>query len=434
MQGRSDVEFLRSRLQRRGVRLAARVDGEPVVPEGAIDFIRHRRDLGRFFEQDQVDTVRTILDNGLQQGASVKQVMDALQTALPDAIGKARAENIARTEATTAFNQGRLEAFRETKGFVAAVEFMAITDARTTPICTERDGLVLAIDDPALPANTPPLHYMCRSVLSPVSEFELEDLGGKGYLDKQRDKLEKMPAPLKGFGGEPGLDGGRPPGQPPVVRTPSGPKGTGGGRGGSALPVTSRSIIQPESSQDSAPKDLFPGGRGSGYPTKPKKDELYSEHVRHGKHVVSVMNAWKGTREVETVEEAIIAINEQFVDFPAVRFLNELVTDPRSPVTGVGGRRRGYGDILLSRASDWSWATEDPLELARARIVLWHEIGHHVYNRHMTGPDFKEWLEAQPEPLPPGSGRAEQFAEQFAAEISEPTDTPLGRFFRRFRR
>jgi len=229
VQGRSDVEFLRSRLQRRGVRLAARVDGEPVIPEDAIDFIRHRRDLGRFFEQDQVDTVRTILDNGLQEGATVKQVMDALRIALPEAIGKARAENIARTEATTAFNQGRLAAFRETKGFVGAVEFMAITDARTTPICMERDGLVLAIDDPHLPDNTPPLHYMCRSVLSPVSGLELEDLGGKAYLDKQREKLDKLPPPLKGFGNEPGLEGGRPPGQPPVVRTPSGPKGVEGG-------------------------------------------------------------------------------------------------------------------------------------------------------------------------------------------------------------
>ena len=225
VQGRSDLEFLRSRLKSQGVRLGARVDGEPAVPEGALDFIRHRRDLGRFFEQDQVDTVRTILDNGLKEGASVKQVMDALQTALPGSIGKARAENIARTEATTAFNQGRLASFRETGGFVAAVEFMAITDARTTPICTERDGLVLALDDPALAANTPPLHYMCRSVLSPVSEFELEDLGGAGYLAGQRRKLAKMPAPLKGFGNEPGLDGGRPPGQAPVVRTPTGPKG-----------------------------------------------------------------------------------------------------------------------------------------------------------------------------------------------------------------
>ena len=82
---------------------------------------------------------------------------------------------------------------------MAAVEFMAITDARTTPICMERDGLVLALDDPRLPANTPPLHYMCRSVLSPVSGLELEDLGGKNYLDKQRERLDKLPPPLKGF-------------------------------------------------------------------------------------------------------------------------------------------------------------------------------------------------------------------------------------------
>jgi SPP1 gp7 family putative phage head morphogenesis protein len=278
VQGRSDVEFLRSRLQRRGVRLAARVDGEPVVPEEAIAFIRHRRDLGRFFEQDQVDTVRTILDNGLKEGATVKQVMDALRIALPEAIGKARAENIARTEATTAFNQGRLAAFRETKGFVGAVEFMAITDARTTPICMERDGLVLAIDDPRLPDNTPPLHYMCRSVLSPVSEFELEDLGGQAYLDKQRDKLEKLPAPLKGFGNEPGLDGGRPPGQPPVVRTPRGPKGgeVGAGEAGSAETQRQHSKV------DLLPAQATPGGGPAasiapGKPWAPKE----KEHIQH---------------------------------------------------------------------------------------------------------------------------------------------------------
>jgi len=222
--------------------------------------------------------VRTILDNGLQEGATVKQVMDALRIALPEAIGKARAENIARTEATTAFNQGRMAAFRETKGFVGAVEFMAITDARTTPICMERDGLVLAINDPRLPDNTPPLHYMCRSVLSPVSGLELEDLGGKAYLDKQREKLDKLPAPLKGFGNEPGLDGGRPPGQPPVVRTPRGPKGgeVGAGEAGSAETQRQHSKV------DLLPAQATPGGGPAasiapGKPWAPKE----KEHVQH---------------------------------------------------------------------------------------------------------------------------------------------------------
>ena len=318
VQGRSDVEFLRSRLQRRGVRLAARVDGEPVVPEEAIAFIRHRRDLGRFFEQDQVDTVRTILDNGLKEGATVKQVMDALRIALPEAIGKARAENIARTEATTAFNQGRLEAFRETKGFVGAVEFMAITDARTTPICMERDGLVLAINDPRLPDNTPPLHYMCRSVLSPVSGLELEDLGGKAYLDKQREKLDKLPAPLKGFGNEPGLDGGRPPGQPPVVRTPSGPKGTGGG-GGDARPEargggaeeTPHVKAPGDSPKQVVPTDLVTASSGTGDPKKPKPDQVFTGHILHGPNVIPVRDAWKGTKELTRIEEALVTLRPE---------------------------------------------------------------------------------------------------------------------------
>ena len=262
--------------------------------------------------------MRTILDNGLQEGATVKQVMDALRIALPEAIGKARAENIARTEATTAFNQGRMAAFRETKGFVGAVEFMAITDARTTPICMERDGLVLAIDDPRLPDNTPPLHYMCRSVLSPVSGLELEDLGGKAYLDKQREKLDKLPAPLKGFGNEPGLDGGRPPGQPPVVRTPSGPKGTGGG-GGDARPEargggaeeTPHVKAPGDSPKQVVPTDLVTASSGTGDPKKPKPDQVFTGHILHGPNVIPVRDAWKGTKELTRIEEALVTLRPE---------------------------------------------------------------------------------------------------------------------------
>lgn len=220
-QGREDVEFLR---RRRGVRLRATLDGEPVVPQEALDFLRRRRDLGRFFERDQVDIVRSILDKALSEGATVQQTMDALQAALPDSIGRARAENIARTEATMAYNQGRLTSFRDSDGFVAAVEFMAVTDARTTDICRARDGLVFALDDPLMPV--PPLHFMCRSILSPVSLFELEDLGGADYLDKMRARAEKAPPPIQGFGDERGLpeepDAGPPMPRPEPVRPSTG--------------------------------------------------------------------------------------------------------------------------------------------------------------------------------------------------------------------
>ena len=91
-----------------------------------------------------MDTVRTILDNGLQEGATVKQTMDALQTALPGA-SRARLENIARTEATAAYNQGRVYRFLQSKGFIQAVRFDAILDSRVTDICQHRNGLLFAV-------------------------------------------------------------------------------------------------------------------------------------------------------------------------------------------------------------------------------------------------------------------------------------------------
>lgn len=202
--GQAEVDDLRRRQTRRA-RLAG-PDGEPVVPEGAVGFVRGRRDLARFFEKDQAETVRRVLSEGLEQGQSLKQVMKSLEEALPGQMGRARLENIARTEATTAYNQGRLAMFLDSDGFIAGVEFMAILDARTTDICQHRDGLVFRLDDPAIRQNTPPLHYQCRSILSPVPVTALKD----SDLERTRQRMATAPGPQvtkRGtFGNEPWPD------------------------------------------------------------------------------------------------------------------------------------------------------------------------------------------------------------------------------------
>jgi len=118
VQGDADVRAEERRARAAGVNL--KVDGEAVIPKEAIAFLESRRDLNRFFDADQVEKVRTILGNSLREGATVKQTMDALQTALPGA-SRARLENIARTEATAAYNQGRVYRFLQSKGFIQAV-------------------------------------------------------------------------------------------------------------------------------------------------------------------------------------------------------------------------------------------------------------------------------------------------------------------------
>lgn len=78
---------------------------------------------------------------------------------------------VSRMESVTACNQQRLEAFNKSS-IVKGVQFMAIIDDSTTPICRPRNGMVLRLDDPLLLNFTPPLHWGCRSVLSPVTIYE----------------------------------------------------------------------------------------------------------------------------------------------------------------------------------------------------------------------------------------------------------------------
>jgi SPP1 gp7 family putative phage head morphogenesis protein len=83
-------------------------------------------------------------------------------------VGRVRAENIARTELTNAYNRGRV-AMGQRSTLVEAFRFIAIADARTTDICRSRDGMIIEAGDQAgLNGNTPALHFRCRSTLSPV--------------------------------------------------------------------------------------------------------------------------------------------------------------------------------------------------------------------------------------------------------------------------
>lgn len=225
--GQSELDDIRARGRRVRALFRGEADGEPVVPDAAVDFVRRRRDLGRFFDADQVTTIRELLAAALQEGSSVATVMEALQAAMVGHFGAARAENIARTEATTAYNQGRLQAFLQAPDLVAALQFMAVLDARTTDICQHRDGLVFKLDDPLLRENTPPCHFQCRSLLSPVPEWELEEMGGSRLLARHRKKMATAPPNQQTsrgrFGSEPWPDA--PGGAAPVPRTgPVGPQ------------------------------------------------------------------------------------------------------------------------------------------------------------------------------------------------------------------
>lgn len=82
----------------------------------------------------------------------------------------ARLETVVRTNITEAYNKGRLDTYirPDLMPFLDGVEYSAILDSRTTPVCRFLDGKIFKPDDPELHSLTPPNHFNCRSLVVPI--------------------------------------------------------------------------------------------------------------------------------------------------------------------------------------------------------------------------------------------------------------------------
>lgn len=135
-----------------------------IVPEKAIKAMESRSIiLAGDIDGALSSSMKKIIVNFLA-GGTRPEAEQALQELLVS--NKERATLITTTETTYSYNRGRLASFAENR--VDYVRFSAVMDGRTSPICRSRDGLIMKMDDPKLPGNTPPLHGRCRSILSPV--------------------------------------------------------------------------------------------------------------------------------------------------------------------------------------------------------------------------------------------------------------------------
>ena len=160
---------------------AVATDYKPVIPERSLRWFNNWTNIfGNDYYDDLTGEVVRVLRSSMSDGLLLEPTIDRLSAVLTgDDFNFRRLEVIARTNSTTAFNQGRMEFFRQNDDFVKAVQYMAILDSRTTDICESRDGKIILIDDEAtISENTPPLHYQCRSILSPVDKFELMEMQG----------------------------------------------------------------------------------------------------------------------------------------------------------------------------------------------------------------------------------------------------------------
>jgi SPP1 gp7 family putative phage head morphogenesis protein len=95
--------------------------------------------------------------------------------------GGNRIETLVRTVINKSFNEARKQKFEKIGEEIAAYQFSAILDGRTSDICTKLDGKIIPKEDASY--YWPPLHFNCRSLMVPVFNEEV-----KGDLE-----LSKLP-------------------------------------------------------------------------------------------------------------------------------------------------------------------------------------------------------------------------------------------------
>lgn len=132
-----------------------------------------------------------IKEGGWTRKELLKEVEEKLQIK-----SKVRLDMIVTTEMTKCFNYARVENAKENAkngGIVRALKFNAVMDIHTSPTCQSRNGLVLAIDDPRIGSNTPPLHVRCRSIWTYVDKWDWEELyNGRSSLEwDNRESISK---------------------------------------------------------------------------------------------------------------------------------------------------------------------------------------------------------------------------------------------------
>lgn len=150
---------------------------QEVISAEAVNWLNeYVPDLAGVFSASVLERVQEVISASMIAGSTLNERMKALRES-SDELSRmvdSRIEAIARTEITRADSMGRLISMKANDD-VIGVEFSAVMDDRTTVMCMERNGLVMRLDDPRLPENTPPLHINCRSLLVSLTVYDFPD-------------------------------------------------------------------------------------------------------------------------------------------------------------------------------------------------------------------------------------------------------------------
>ncbi len=162
--------------------------------------------VSRLTAYDAIGRVKKKLLSAIPEGMTIQQFIREIGE---DEVIKAAGfhttnpwywETVFRTNVQSAYMAGRFRAIEKYAEHIPYLEYVAILDERTTPICEHYHGIIRPVSDPIWNEISPPNHFNCRSVVRPVTRHEAETEKTRITPD---DEIEKLPKPQEGFRSNP---------------------------------------------------------------------------------------------------------------------------------------------------------------------------------------------------------------------------------------
>jgi SPP1 gp7 family putative phage head morphogenesis protein len=146
--------------------------------------------LAGIYSEAILTKAESIVQEALETGMHNKEIVKALQKSEEfKNFSENRLQTITRTEGTKAYNRGRLEQFKDVGDFVQAVQYSAVLDKRTTPLCKRLHGKIMDIKNDLVPVYLPPNHFNCRSIILPITRYD----------SWKESDFSNIPRPIDGF-------------------------------------------------------------------------------------------------------------------------------------------------------------------------------------------------------------------------------------------
>jgi len=136
------------------------------------------------FTETQITLVNGMISQGFAQGQTISQITRNIRGLRGNRFADGELARInrndramVRTAVQNAGEQARQRTWDSNKDLIRGVEWVSTLDSRTTTQCRSLDGREFPVDK----GPRPPIHYGCRSTITPVlsERFDFLDKGGK---------------------------------------------------------------------------------------------------------------------------------------------------------------------------------------------------------------------------------------------------------------